>query len=238
MRAGAVLLLLILAFDQLGAYQYPSGYQHDNSDWWSSNAENSQFSNVKPQNRIPAASHLRILGISLGSLDSAQSRNFSRVTAKLGKASVTTRGDGSTGRQQICYSSAVGAPRVHLAFEEGEVDDSFYLFSGGPDWIGSDRCVSSNFISMSLSTASGLHLGQTRPEVESILGKPSVSKGSKIEYLFEAKERMKPDEIRRILQQQPNTRDEDLVWFLHVRIETRFANSKLNYLAVTKSETD
>jgi hypothetical protein len=237
-RAGTVLILLLLTLDQLCAYQYSSGYQKDNSDWWSNYAENSHPRDIKPQDRIPASSNLRILNVSLGSLDSAQSRDFSRVTAKLGNASVTTRGDASTGRTQICYSSAVGSPAIHLVFEEGEVDDSFYLFSGGPDWVGSNLCVSSKLISMSLSTASGLHLGQSRQEVEAILGKPSASEASKIKYVFEANERMKPDEIRKIRQQRPDAREEDFVFFLYVRIEAKFANSRLNYLAISKSETD
>jgi hypothetical protein len=77
----------------------------------------------------------------------------------LGKATVVERGDASTGRSQICYSSLGKQSKTYLMFEKGEVNDSFYLFKGGPDWKGSKLCTASNLVTTNLSTASGLRLG-------------------------------------------------------------------------------
>jgi len=100
---------------------------------------------------------------------------FGKASAKLGKATIVQRGDASTGRSQICYSSPGKRGKIYVIFEKGEVNDAFYMFSGGPDWQGSDLCINSNLITSSLSTASGLRLGQTVAQVRGILGKTEHS---------------------------------------------------------------
>jgi hypothetical protein len=143
------------------------------------------------------------------------------VFAKLGEGKVTSRSDGADYRDQICYVSPGGAEQVHLIFERGEILRSFYLFSGGSDWTGSDRCVSSTLISVDLGTAARIHLGQSRKEVETMLGRPSATYEERTLYSFEGE----------------RTKDA-LVWTIDVRIDTRFENSKLTYLAVTRSEVN
>jgi hypothetical protein len=218
-RVGAFLFVLLLPLIPSGAQRsYPPGYIHDNSDWWSFYVGNSETMRVEVQHRLPAPSNFQILGVTL---EKGHPAVFQNVIAKLGEATVTSRSDGADGRDQVCYVSSGGAEKVHLIFEKGDIIDSFYLFSGGPDWTGSDRCVISNLISESLGTASGIHLGQSRKEVETMLGRPSATYDKRTLYSFEGEQ----------------TR-EALVWTIDARIDARFEDSKLTYLAVTRSEVN
>jgi hypothetical protein len=139
--------------------------------------------------------------------------------SKLGKASVVQRGDASAGRTQVCYTSR-GEPRVHLIFEKGEVNEALYLFNVGKDWKGSDLCSTSDLVTETLSTKSGLHLGETLSEVRAILGKPSAATGRKLSYLFS---------VEKI--------DATGAYTLTVYIECGFTNRKLSYLGISKAET-
>src|SRR5580700_2409612 len=123
----ALLFVLVLPLIRSDAQRsYPPGYINDNYDWWSSVLD-IQTIGVKVQHRLLAPANFRILGITLGDNDSG---DFSGVVAKLGKAAVTSRGDGAESRDQICYVSSGRAEKVHLIFEHSETIKSFYLFSG------------------------------------------------------------------------------------------------------------
>jgi hypothetical protein len=234
MKLEAILFPLLLLFlHPVAQREYSSGYMDDNSDWWSSYAENPETSNVRAQHRMPAASNFRILGITLGD---SHNRDFPDVIARLGNAAIISRGDGSRGRSQICYSSTEKSEQVHLIFEEGELENSFYLFAQGSDWSGSDRCVSSKLILTSLTTASGLHLGQTRQQLEAILGKPSVAYEKKSVYSFEVERTVTPAEFKKLYPNSSSTPNEALVYSAKARIEARFENSKVTYLAVSRWE--
>jgi hypothetical protein len=226
----ALLLPIIRPMAQSG---YSSGYIGDNSDWWSSYAENTETSNDRTRHRMPAASNFRILGITLGD---SHNRNFPDVIARLGNAAVISRGDGSRGRSQICYSSTEKSEQVHLIFEEGELENSFYLFAQGSDWSGSDRCVASKLISTSLATASGLRLGQTRQQLETMLGRPSVANEKRSVYLFEVERTVTPLEFKKLHPKSPSVPNETLVYSEEARIEARFENSKVTYLAASTWE--
>jgi len=149
----------------------------------------------------------------------------------------------SSGRSQICYVSGQDRPKkVHLVFESGEVSNLFYLFAGGPDWIGSDLCVKSNLVTENLSVASGLRLGQTPDEVKAILGKPSAVIGNKVIYSFAFEKKTSSSDFDKLRQQHPELSDEDLhrnyeLYSIGVYIEARFTQSKLSYLSVSKAET-
>jgi hypothetical protein len=209
----------------------------DNSDWWSQLRTDDSGREVAVLKQEPAASNFKILGIDLGD-DSL----FSKAVAKLGEAQTVQRGDASSGRSQICYTSLQDRPnRIHLVFETGEVSDWFYLFEDGPDWKGSDLCVKSNLVTKNLSVASGLRLGQTPAEVKAILGKPSAVIGNKIIYSFEVEKKTSTGDFDKLRQQHPSLSEEELhrnyeSYSLGVYIEARFAQSKLNYLAVSKTE--
>jgi hypothetical protein len=228
--AGFLFALLLPLVQTWSQRSVPPGYLNDNSDWWSSALENSHAMHAKVQHRLLEPANSRILGITLGDI------SFPDVIAKLGKATVTSRGDGAESRDQICYVSSGSAKKVHLIFENNEAIDSFYLFSGGSDWTGSDRCAGSDLISSSLGTDAGIHLGEGQRDVEAILGQPSGTYDNGIVYSFEGERTLSPDEYKKLHPHDTNFPNETLVWTIHVEIDARFENSKLTYLAVSRSE--
>lgn len=161
-------LLLVMAFAQ-------SATLVDSSDWWSITREDPLSPNVRPSNRELARGNFAIAGVTL------DEGGFDAITKKLGETVIVTRGDGSTGRSQACYTPATTSA-VHLVFEFGEDESLFYLFSGGPDWNGSGHCAKSKGISVESSTESGLRLGMTRAQVEGILGHPDAVLADEIIY--------------------------------------------------------
>jgi hypothetical protein len=147
---------------------------HDNSDWFSglrpsgSDGELAGKADDSPvQEREIPPTNFGILGIDLSP------NMFKSVEERFGAIHGVQRGDASSGRSQACYVSTNGEPKVHLIFEQGEVDSSVYLFSGGLDWYGSDRCIPSKLVSETLRTASSLGLGLAPAQLIAILGKPS-----------------------------------------------------------------
>ena len=129
---GSVCLLLVFPLAGL-ATQSDDTVRLDNSDWWSTSRSSDSGEDIKTQERELASPNFRVLGVTLGET------MFSRAATKLGKATTVERGDASTGRRQVCYSSAGPQEKVHLIFEQGEVGYTFYLFAGGPAWEGADR---------------------------------------------------------------------------------------------------
>src|SRR5271165_727837 len=85
-------VLLLLAFPG------QSTRLEDKSDWWSLLNEDSSVPGVPPQNKDLDAANFQILGVVLGN-------QLEQITAKLGRARSVQRGDGSTGREQVCYVS-------------------------------------------------------------------------------------------------------------------------------------
>jgi hypothetical protein len=221
MRRALLLVFLIsnlcpLIFAQSMKDQITNAKRGDDSDWWSLTRDVDE-SNIKPQKRVPAVSNFSILGVALGDPEYAQ------LVAKLGKAPIVDRGDAATGRFQVCYVSVGSSPGVYLIFEEGEVDYAFYLFSNGQHWNGSDFCSKSPLISSQLKTDSGLALGQTRSQVEAILGKPTAIRTDELIYLDS------------VLMKPADHSDSYDLW---TQIEARFSHGRLTYLGVLKSETD
>jgi hypothetical protein len=123
------------------------------------------------------------------------------------------------------------------------VEFSFYLFADGPDWEGGDRCVTSNEISRSLATASGLHLGQTPSQVVAILGKPTKASKYELIYSYSVSKKTSVEDLKKARRQNPDLSEKDLqqnygFYDLNAGICARFEHSKLTYLAVSKSETN
>jgi hypothetical protein len=213
----------------------PPGYTRDNSDWWSYTRRPEADDKTVSQKREPPASNFQILGFKLNG------EAFDKATAKLGKATVVQRGDASTGRSQICYSSLGKRPKTYLIFEKGEVNDAFYLFSIGPDWKGSELCTESNLVTTNLSTASGLQFGQTSAQVRAILGKPSFVADDKVIYSLGVETKTSAADFENLKQRNPQLSGEELhrnydFYTLGVYIEARFADGKLVYLAISKTE--
>jgi hypothetical protein len=228
--------LCFLLLATAGAQNWPPGYTHDNSDWWSLTGRPESDEKIPDQNREPSAANFKILGLSLSSEDILKA-----AAAKLGAASVVQRGDASTGRSQACYASMEEQGRIHLIFEQGEVNEVLYLFEGGPDWKGRDQCLKSSLVTKSLSVASGLRLGLTPAEVKAILGKPSTATANELIYSFSVQEKSSAADLKRARQAYPGLSEEELqrnygFYSLGVYIEARFASGKLTYLAISRLE--
>ncbi len=230
------LVLFLLAAPLLAAQGGPPGYMNDNSDWWS-RTRAFAFDDQKTviHNHEPGSANFEILGLRL------DSDLFGKAAAKLGKAAIIERGDAATGRSQACYTSIGAAPMVHLIFENGEVSESFYLFSGGPNWKGSDLCAKSNSVTEDLSVASGLRLGQAPSEVRAILGQPSVATASKLIYSYSIQKKSSAKDFEKLRPRYPELSDQELhrqyeFYTLGVYIEARFSTGRLTYLAVSKTE--
>lgn len=209
----------------------------DSSDWWSANRSPDADADVDVQKRELPSSNFRVLGVELGE------GMFDHAAAKLGKATIVERGDASTGRSQVCYVSTQPGEKVYLIFEQGEVDYSFYLFTGGPSWDGSDWCVHSGLVSHRLATESGLRLGLTPSQAIAILGRPSSRRANELLYSFSLRKKNSPTELRRLRQQHPELSDKDFEedyggYDLWVSVRLEFVGSKLSYLGILKSETD
>jgi hypothetical protein len=206
----------------------------DRSDWWSLNNEKEPGLNVELLEKRFDTNNFKILGLSLEKLD------FDQVAAKLGKATVVQRGDASYSRSQACYVSGLGSDGIHLIFEGGEGESStIYIFRGGPDWKGSDLCVRSNRVSANLTTGTGLRLGLSRPQVETILGKPDFAAGDRVAYCREFQKKVTAKEFERSRQEYPAPLSDKLAHEkfdfvpVTIQIEARFKNLELNYLFVS-----
>ena len=228
----AVTLLPLAAATAQGG---PPGYRSDNSDWWSYTRRPDADDGISQKRELPD-SNFQILGLKLND------EIFGKASAKLGKATIVQRGDASTGRSQICYSSPGKRGKIYVIFEKGEVNDAFYLFSGGPDWQGSDLCIDSNLITSSLSTASGLRLGQTAAQVRGILGKPSKAADDKVVYSLGVEKKTSAADFENLKRWHPELSDDELhkdygFYTLGVYIEARFVTGKLVYLGISKTES-
>jgi hypothetical protein len=120
-------------------------------------------------------------------------------------------------------------------------NDAFYVFNIGPNWKGTELCTESNLVTTSLSTASGLHLGQTIAQVAAILGKPSVTTGDKIIYSLGTAKRTSAADFETQRQRNPQLSQEELhrsyeFYTLGVYVDARFVGGKLVYLAISKTE--
>lgn len=212
----------------------------DSSDWWSYTRQEElpvpqRREPIRFQNREPSESNFQVAGLALGA-----TWDFAEIRSKLGKATEVERGDAASGRNQICYVSPSG--EVHLIYELGEVDAVLYLFLHGAKWNGSQLCAVSEAVSANISPASGLRLGLQPQQVRSILGNPSIATPSKLVYYFSYKERTPPEALARLRQNHPDMSDAEFTKNFEYAdsesyIEARFASGKLNYLAISKSET-
>ena len=212
----------------------------DSSDWWSYTRQEElplreHAQPITFQNREPAEANFQIGGITLG-----EKWDFSTIRSKFGEATEVERGDAASGRDQICYTSSSGS--VHLIFELGEVDSVLYLFEGGPKWNGSELCARSKVVSANTSTASGLRLGLRPQQVKAILGQPNIATPDNLVYYFEYRKKTSPETLIQLRKNYSDMSDAEFHQNFEYAngeayIETRFSSGKLNYLAISKSET-
>jgi hypothetical protein len=197
---------------------------------------NFHWKNVKPQKNELDGGNFAIVGVKL---DRGQT---GKIETNLGKAKSVQRGDGAAGREQVCYISE-GTENVHLIFESGEINTIFYLFTGGADWEGSALCAKSKQVSMNTATASGLKLGLTRGQVETILGKPDFVKGDTLVYSREIEKRATTEEFERMRNQYAEKLSDKAAhemfdsYVVESYLEVRFLDSRLSYLVVSSAST-
>jgi hypothetical protein len=207
-------------------------YLKDDSDWWSPASregadltaeEEDLFEDLRSKKPIPRdLGKFSILGVRLNSHEGDDW--LREIEPGLGKTKIVERGDGAAGRSQLCYKSPAGSGNVKLIFEHNEIFYSYYLFDDGHEWKGVEYCAESSKVTTTLATSSGLKLGMTEAETESVLGGPTYARGNIRWYRFEG-HRFATD-----LPDQP----ED--WVISGTLELRFSNSRLMYLAVSRSE--
>lgn len=230
----ALTLACMLALLPVAAYSQTVRLD-DSSDWWSINRDDPGRPSAKASNHELKASNFEIAGITLGRGGS------DAITTKLGMATSIERGDASTGRFQLCYYSSGRDGSVHLVFEFGEDESVVYVFSGGKPWNGEKYCVLSKKPLNAFTTASGLRLGLSRPEVEKILGRPDAESPNSVVYSRQFKQKSTSQECAVLRKDYPeNLSDEEA----HKRFDyypveqyvlARFANSKLIHLAISIS---
>ena len=95
---------------------------------------------------------------------------------------------------------------------------------------------------MNTSTASDLRLGLGPQQVKTILGDPSVATPSKLVYYFGYKKKTPPEALAKLRENYPTMTDADFrenfeYADVEAYIEARFVTGKLNYLAISRSET-
>jgi hypothetical protein len=239
MSRGILSVFLLLAVTSSVALAHAQDTRfEDRSDWWSILNEGFQGPKVKPGNKDLHKGNFQIAGVALSG------DQFKELAIKLGQTTAVVRGDASSGRHQVCYESVDDATRVHLVFEFGEVEETFYLFAGGPDWNGSDLCTKSKLVSTALSTPSGLRLGLARSQVETILGTPDAVIGDRLVYSREYKKKTSTEEFEQMRNDYPRKVDDKEAhemfdfYDVGIYIEARLTDSKLAYLAVSRTETD
>lgn len=210
----------------------------DSSDWWSYTRQEElpPREPLRLQRREPAETNFQIAGLELGT----PHQDFPEIRSKFGEGTEVERGDGASSRKQTCYTSRSGS--VHLIFEFGEVNSVLYLFEDGPQWNGSELCTPSETVSASMSTASGLRLGMALQQVRNILGDPNIARSEKLVYYFGYKKKTSTEALAQLRKSNPNMSDAEFGKNFEyvdgeVYIEARFASGRLNYLAISKSET-
>lgn len=237
-RLWTMLLLSGVVVSSATAQRKPA--RLDSSDWWSYTRQEEFPSHdpqqpIKFQKREPAETNFQLAGITLG-----EKWDFSNIRSKLGEAMDVERGDAASYRDQICYRSPAG--NVHLIFELGEADSVVYLFAGGPKWAGSEFCAASKTALASISTTSGLRLGLRPEQVKVILGDANIATPDRLVYYFEYRKKTSPETLAQVRKNYPDMTDAEFHQNFEyadgeVYIEARFSSGKLNYLAISKSET-
>lgn len=212
-------------------------YLRDNSDKWSNFPAEYNRKPIPELKRDPPPGVSRILGIDIRQ----QSESLGKAIATLGTAKAVSRGDASTGREQICYVSEPKAHNVHLIFEEDEVYADYYLFEDGPHWNGESFCAPSKLVSPDLRNDAGLGLGETRSQVEAILGKPSLRRPDLLYYNFALTKKTPRKDLEAARKANPGLSEKVLEedygsYYLYVSIEVDFRGEKSTYLGVSWSE--
>ena len=206
----------------------------DDSDWWSSLRRDDYATGLPIKKRTTSEDNFTVAGVMLGE------KQFEEAAKAFGPADELSRGDAASGRQQLCYVSTSGEP-IYLIFEVGEVEAGFYLFDKGPSWNGVEHCAKSPLINPTVSTKSGLHLGITRTQLETILGIPNATHTEEDLYWNEETIHLSPAELTRLRAANPNLSQKDFLENYEsmdrsVYIKAKFENERLVFLNVLRND--
>jgi len=204
---------------------------------------------LRIQHREVSGTNFQIAGVDLAKSEEV----LSQAARVLGKVTTVGSGDGAYSNREACYRSAEQNDSTYLIFGRGEVDSSFTLSSDSSAWKWKTPCKRSPWVTRSLATASGIHLGQTQEQVIAILGLPTrrsrnIQNGrDNLIYSLEANKKTDPRELARRLQQALKTnpdlnkyifhRDNDS-YVLVVDIHATFLTDALTNLTVSWSAQD
>jgi hypothetical protein len=245
LKALAVLTCLLTAFPTARLIgQQPADVElNDDSDWWSvtnekgsSLEDKAQAGDLNLQTRDLSDSNFLILGMDI------QKGALEQAAKELGDAAEMDRGDAATGRAQKCYISSDPKDKTYFIVEEGEVNKAFYLFTEAAPWTGMQYCWRSPKINRKLATASGLKLGLTPQEVIKVLEKPSFQSPDELQYFLEFNKKTSAEELAKLRKENPNLSEEEFMldfgsYDLTIFIRIKFVHSKMEYLAISESET-
>lgn len=247
-RKAAVLLLCIftaIPIVRLYGQDHTQVAPPSKSDTFST-AENGKKFRV--QYREVAGTNFQIAGVDL----IAKEEVLDQAARILGKVETVATGDASTFLERACYRSTQENDNTRLIFVRGEVSPYFVLSSESSAWQWRTSCKRSSRISRSLTTASGLHLGQTQEQLIAILGLPTMHSRNvhngqdDMVYALETKKKMSSRELAPYLQdelkQYPNLNQKTWIenngyYSLWVSIHAKFINDSLTNLKILWSET-
>jgi hypothetical protein len=170
----------------------------------------------------------------------------------LGSVETVATGDAAAFLERACYRPKEENDSTRLIFVRGEVSPYFVLSSENSAWKWKTPCKRSPKITSSVTTASGLHLGQTQGQVIAILGLPTrrsrnVQNGRDyLIYEIEVKKKMSSSELapylKDELKQYPNLNQKTWIenngyYSLWESVHAKFINNALTNLEVLWSET-
>jgi hypothetical protein len=192
-----------------------------------------------------ATGHFQIAGVDL----TFEEDVFKQAARVLGPVQIRSTGDAADADGRVCYRPTDKDDATRLYFHAGEVTEWFVLSSATPASERTDVCRPSSKVSKSLSTASGLHLGQTVKQVIAILGLPTRrSHDAKtgfdaMTYEFETRKKASISEMAAARKANPGMTEEKLLESygyddLEESIELKFSEGLLTELNVSWSAQD
>jgi hypothetical protein len=160
---------------------------------------------------------------------------------KFGHADIVRSGDASTARARICYLTT--DELATLVFNRGEINEGFEIRT--PNLKDKQRCGRLKEIRASALEVSGVRLGMTRGEYDSLLGKRSKATAKHVNHHFEYVHVLTDEELKVVVDkdkaEMPSWAEhpeEWRNWHVDIYIESSFEDSRLKSFSVSRSEQD
>jgi len=242
----AAFLLIVAAapFFRIMGQANPQVAPPNRSDTFASD-ERGRKSKIRVQHGELAKENFQIVGIDLASDEEVLGQGF----RLLGKVQTVATGDAAASDERACYRPSDKDDTTRLYLHRGEVCPWFVLSSKSPPSEQHDFCRVSDKITKDVATASGLHLGQTKEQVISLLGLPTrrshdvQSRKDLMAYEFETRRKASRLEMARARQQNPGMSERELesnygFYDLGEAIEASFTDNAITELTVNLCATD